>query len=93
MSKERLIDARPGVNAAEIRRGMGRRYVAPLIVATLIAAVQIAILRPSTEMNKASRATTEPAINAPAFVRPKRSPDALTVHVVRIAKRAEGRLA
>jgi hypothetical protein len=94
MPNERLI--RRGtvsvVTAAEIRRNLGRRYVAPLIVASLIAAAQVALLRPSTGTDKASRATLEPAINAPAFVRPpKPSPDALIGHVVRIAKRAAER--
>ncbi len=93
MQNERLIVVRRGTvsvaAAAEIRRSVGRRYVAPLIAASLIAAAQVALLRPSTETDKASRATLEPAINAPAFVRPaKPSPDALIGHVVRIAKSA-----
>jgi hypothetical protein len=96
MLNERLIVVRHGtlraVTAEEIRRNVGRRYVAPLIVASLIAAAQFALLRPSAETDKASRATLEPTINAPAFVRPpKPSPDALIGRVVRIAKSAAER--
>ncbi len=97
MPNERLIVVRREgaivVTAAEIRRNLGRRYVAPLIGASLIAAAQVAILRPSTDIDRASPATFAPAINAPAFVRPKLSPDALIGrgHVVRVAKSAAER--
>ena len=95
MPNERLIIVRRGtlsaVGAAEIRRSVGRRYVAPLIVASLIAVAKFALVNPSTETDRPSRATAEP-INAPAFVRPaKPSPDALTGHAVRIAKKATER--
>jgi hypothetical protein len=74
------------VLAAEARRRLARRFLAPLIGAVVIAAAQMALVRASAETGKPSRATLEPTIHAPSFVRPARpSPDALIGHCLRIA--------
>jgi hypothetical protein len=83
MSKDRQwIVRREGagraVDADEIRRSFGRRFALPLIAASLIALAEIAMTRPSEKATSEPRATPEPTINAPAFVRPSApSPDVL----------------
>ncbi len=67
-SASRVVD----VDADEIRRSLGRQFALPLIAAGLIALAEITLTRPS------EKATPEPTINAPAFVRPSApSPDVL----------------
>ena len=95
MTKKRRAVVRPmtasAVDAAELRRHLARRFVLPVIVATLFAAAQTEILRASAQMDKPSPATLGPILNAPAFVRPPRpSPDALFGHGVRLATTAPG---
>ena len=73
------------IDADEIRRSLGRRFALPLMAASLIAAAQIAVPEVSGDAQKQLRATPEPAINAPAFIRPPRpSPDVLMGPRVRI---------
>jgi hypothetical protein len=73
------------VDADEIRRSLGRRIGLPLLAASLIAAAEIAVLRHPGNFEKPIRATPEPAINTPAFVRPpKPSPDVLMGARIRV---------
>ena len=60
------------VHADEIRRSAGRRLAAPLIAAGLIVAGEFALQPDSTETAHAPRAWPQPALEAPAFVRPSR---------------------
>ena len=80
------------VDADEIRRTVWRRFVAPLIGAGLIGVALAAPLEAPADPNKALQLNPEPAIEAPAFVRPPRpSPDRLIGPRVRIAGISEGR--
>jgi len=79
-SQERVFrrESASAVDADDIGRSVGRRIGRPLVAASLIAAAEIAVLRPPGNLEWQIRATPEPAINAPAFVRPpKPSPDLL----------------
>ena len=60
------------VYADEIRQSAGRRLAAPLIVAGLIVAGEFALLPDSTKTQQPRRATPQPPVDAPAFVRPSR---------------------
>ncbi len=82
-----IVNRRRAVSddGAEIRRTCGRRLVAPLIAASLILCGEIASLRGSGDADVPLRATPEPAIDAPAFVRPpKPAPDVLIGQKIRI---------
>ena len=71
--------------ADEIRRNLGRRAGLALVAAGLIVAMEVAVLQPPGNLQKQIQATPEPAIGAPAFVRPPRpSPDVLMGGRIRI---------
>jgi hypothetical protein len=60
------------VYAQEIWRNAGLRLAAPLIAAGLIVAAEFALQRDTAQTEYAPRTTTQPALEAPAFVRPPR---------------------
>jgi hypothetical protein len=62
------------VDVDEIRRSLGRQFALPLIAAGLIALAEITLTGPSEKATSELRATPEPTINAPAFVRPSAPP-------------------
>jgi len=82
------LERRTGAGAVdgdEIRRTWGLRIAAPLIVASLIAIAEASLLWPPAESNAKPGATSQPVIDAPAFVRPpKPSPDVLIGSNIRL---------
>ena len=87
MGKRKEIPQRRtgAVDGDETRRTWGTRIAAPLIVASLIAIGEISFPRPPAASDAKPRATSEPVIDTPAFVRPpKPSPDVLVSPRIRI---------
>jgi len=82
------LDWRTGagaVDGAEIRRTWGLRITTPLIAASLIALAEVSLVWPAAQPDGKPRATSEPIIEAPAFVRPaKPSPDVLIGPRIRV---------
>jgi hypothetical protein len=58
------------VYAQEVWRNAGLRLAAPLIAAGLIAAAEFALQPDAAQTEYAPRTTMQPALEAPAFVRP-----------------------
>jgi hypothetical protein len=89
MPKSRPLAARTravSIDEDEIRRTLGRRFVFPLIAASLILWAEMALLKNASEPAVELRATPGPAVDAPVFVRPpKPAPDVLIGARIRLA--------
>jgi len=66
------------IDVREIERNLRRRCALSLIIATAIVIAEMAVLRPSGEPAKRSRAERDP-IEAPAFVPPLQPPSDVLV--------------